>query len=109
MKCWDKNLLADDETWAAIVEPVLCQDEAAVELLARMLFTIKRAIDSGPEGAMRASQTLLKGIEFMYLYTKAHKAAAKLYVLSLEGYLNPQDEPLNLINAALERREGRAR
>jgi hypothetical protein len=32
-----------------------------------------------------------------------HKAAIELYVLSLEGTLKPQDEPLNLINAAIER------
>jgi hypothetical protein len=99
--------LADEEAWIAILEPTLCQDAAAVECLARLLFTIKRAIDSGPEGAMQASQMLLDGIESIYLHTKAHKAAVNLYVLSLEGHLKPQDEPLNLINAALER--GRSR
>ncbi len=52
---------------------------------------------------MQASQTLLNGIELMYLHTKAHKAALKLYVLSLEGNLKPGDEPLNLINGAIER------
>ncbi len=95
--------LIGEEDWAAILEPALCQDAAAVECLARLLFTIKRAIDSGPEGAMQASQMLLDGIESIYLHTNAHKAALKLYVLSLEGTLKPQDEPLNLINAALER------
>jgi hypothetical protein len=95
--------LADEEDWAAILVPALCQDAAAVECLARLLFAIKRAIDSGPEGAMRASRALLDGIEAIYLHTNAHKAAIKLYVLSLEGNLKPQDEPLNLFNAALER------
>ena len=95
--------LADEEDWTAILEPALCQDAAAVECLVRLLFTIKRAIDSGPEGAMQSSRSLLDGIELLYLYTNAHKAAVKLYVLSLEGNLKPQDEPLNLINAALER------
>jgi hypothetical protein len=95
--------LADKEDWTAILEPALCQDAAAVECLAQLLFTIKRAIDSGHEGAMQASQTLLNGIELMYLHTNAHKAAVKLYVLSLEGKLKPEDEPLNLINRAIER------
>jgi hypothetical protein len=103
-----KYLLADEEDWAAILEPALCQDAAAVECLARLLFRIKRAIDSGPEGAMQASRALLKGIELIYLHTNAHKAAVKLYVRSLEGNLKPQDEPLNLINAALERGKSRA-
>lgn len=97
------DLLADDETWAAILDPALCQDSTAVESMARLLFGLKKAIDGGPEGAMQASQTLQHGIEAMYLYTKVHQAALKLYVLSLEGNLKPQDEPLNLINAAIER------
>lgn len=31
---------------------------------------------------MRASRALLDSIELLYLYTNAHKAAVKLYVLS---------------------------
>jgi hypothetical protein len=102
----DRNLLADEDTWRAILEPSLCADSAAVEILARLFFTLKKAIDSGPEGAIRASNTLLRGIEVMYLYTNAHRAALKLYMLSLEGNLKPEDEPLHLINAAVERRMG---
>ena len=107
MECQSEKLLANDETWTAILEPALCQDDATVELLARLLFTIKKEIDSGPEGAMQASKMLINGIELMYLHTKAHKAALKLYVLSLGGNLKPQDEPLNLISAAIERGESR--
>lgn len=99
--------LADDDTWVAILEPALCQDPAAVECLAHLLFTIKKAIDSGAEGVRQASQMLSQGIERIYPYTEAHKAALKLYVLSLEGELRPGDEPLNLIGAAIER--GRSR
>jgi hypothetical protein len=99
----NENLLTDKEDWTAILEPVLCQDAAAVEGLARLLFMIKKAIDSGPDGAIQASNTLRNGIELIYLHTNAHKAALKLYVLSLEGKLKPQDEPLNLINAAIDR------
>jgi hypothetical protein len=102
------GLLADAETWAAIFEPALCKDSPGIEALARLLFTLKRAIDSGPEGAMRASQTLMNGIELIYLHTDAHKAARKLYVPSLEGNLKPQDEPLRPVNAALERGAGQA-
>lgn len=109
MEYLDKDLLADEETWAAIFAPALCENSAAVESLARLLLTIMKAIDSGPEGAMRASRTLLNGIELIYLHTNAHKAALRLYVLSLEGNLKPQDEPLRLINAAVERGTGRTR
>lgn len=63
----------------------------------------RRPIDSGAEGVIQASQTLAHGIELIYPHTNAHKAALKLYLLSSEGNLKPPDEPLNLINAALER------
>lgn len=97
------ELLANDETWIAILEPELCKDSAAVECLARLLFLLKKEINSGPEGVIRASEILTNGIEVMYLYTDAHKAALKLYLLSLIGNLQPQDEPIPLINAAIKR------
>jgi hypothetical protein len=96
------DLLADD-TWVDILEPELCKDAAAMECLARLLFIIKKEINSGSAGVRRASKILSNGIEVMYLYTNAHKAAVELYVLYLEGDLPAQDEPLNLINAAIER------
>jgi hypothetical protein len=65
--------------------------------------TVKEAIDDGPDEARRASNTISAGIELMYLYTDAHKAALKLYLLSLTGQLKPQDEPLRLVNEAIER------
>lgn len=107
MECSSDNLLADDSTWTAILEPALCLDPAAVECLARVLFTIKKAIESGAEGVAQASRTLSQGIEVIYLYTDAHKAARELYVLSLEGKLRPEDEPLQLIGAAIERGNAR--
>ena len=79
------DLLVDHKDWIAILEPALCQDSAAVECLARLLFTIKKAIDNGPDGVEQASKALLSGIELAYLYTEAHRAALKLYLLSLTG------------------------
>jgi len=102
----EQDLLADNQTWINILEPELCKDPAAVECLARLLFLIKKEINSGPEGVIRASKILSDGIEVLYLYTNAHKGALKLYVLSLEGELKPEDEPLTLINAAIERGGG---
>ena len=98
-----EDLLSDDETWINILEPELCKDTAAVESLAHLLFIIREEINSGPEGVIRAIKVLSNGIETMYLYTNAHKVALELYVLSLGGKLKPQDEPVNLISAAIER------
>lgn len=96
------DLLAD-ETWISILEPELCKDSAAVECLARLLFILRKEINSGSAGVRRASKILSNGIDVMYLYTDSHRAALELYVLFLEGDLPAKDEPLNLINAAIGR------
>ena len=96
------NLLADDEDWLTFLDPTLCKAVAA-ESLTHLLFRIKQAVESGPDGAQQASAALLVGIRSLYLHTAAHEAAVELYLLSLTGDLAPQDEPLQLLKAAIER------
>jgi len=106
-ECREEDLLVDTETWLAFVEPCLCNDSDAAETFAHLLQTITEAIENGPDGHRRAVCTLKDGIRLAYGYTKAHKAALKLYNLYLRGKLkSPNDEPLILIGAALERAEG---
>ena len=93
-------MLIDEGTWHAINDP------KTAEWIARVLFVIKEAIESGPEGARKAGEAILANIEAAYLHTEAHRAALGLYMLSLTGQLRPEDEPLRLINGAIER--GRA-
>jgi hypothetical protein len=92
-----RDLLIDEQTWRAINDP------KTAEFIARALFVIKEAIDSGPEGASEASEVILANIESAYLHTEAHRAALGLYMLSLPAHLRPEDEPLRLINGAIER------
>jgi hypothetical protein len=92
-----QDLLIDEGTWQAI------NDSKTAEYVARALFILKGKIDSGPEGAREASEAILANIEAVYLQTDAHRAALKLYILSLTGQLKPEDEPLQLINGAIKR------
>lgn len=92
-----QDLLIDEQTWQAIDDP------KTAEYIARALFVLKGKIDSDPEGAREASEALLVNIKAAYLHTEAHRAAVKLYLLSLTGRLGPQDEPLQLINEAIKR------
>lgn len=94
------DLLIDERTWQAIDDP------KTAEWITRVLFVIKESIESGPEGVREASEIILANIEAAYLHTEAHRAAVRLYMLSLTGWLKPEDEPLRLINGAIER--GRA-
>lgn len=92
-----QELLIDEETWQAINDP------KTAEYIARVLFILRERIDNGPDGAREASETILANIEAAYLHTEAHRAALKLYLLSLTGHLKPEDEPLQLINGAIQR------
>lgn len=106
-----QDLLIDERTWQAIRDP------KTADAIAHGLFIFKKAIDSGPDGAKEASDAILANIESAYLHTDAHRAALRLYLLSLTGHLKPQDEPLRLINEAIKRgtaqmelaRKGRAK
>jgi len=91
------GLLIDEQTWQAINDP------RTAEYIARTLFILRERIESGPEGAKQASEAILANIEAAYLHTDVHKAAVRLYLLSLTGHLKPEDEPLRLIGRAVER------
>lgn len=81
----------------------MIDDPATADSIAHRLFALKEAIDGGARGAKEASDAILADIKEAYLHTDAHGAALRLYLLSLAGQLKPQDEPLQLINGAIER------
>lgn len=96
-------LLADEATWLVFLETAFRKNTIGSDTLAHLLFTLKEAIESGPDGLGRVINTLSDGIRLTYLYTEEHKLALRLYMLYLTGHLNPQDEPLTLLNRAIER------
>ena len=98
-----ESMLTDGETWLAFLEIAFRKDPSSADTLAHLLFVIKEAIESGPDGIKRAVNTLSYGLRMVYLYTDEHKLALKLYLLYLTGHLRPQDEPLTLLESAIER------
>lgn len=77
--CNCRHLLADQETWEIILEPAFCNDPGAADALAHLLFMLKKAIASGPEGSIRVINTLQDGIRMVWPYTEEHKLARELY------------------------------
>jgi hypothetical protein len=55
------------------------------------------------EGINRARETLAAAVELTFTHSRAHAAALRLYLLSQEGQLKVEDEPVRLITAAIER------
>lgn len=102
-ECNCKNLLADQETWEIILDPIFCNNSGAADCLAHLLFVLKKAVASGPEEGMRVINTLQDGIRMVWPYTEEHKLARELYEIYLSGDLKPWDEPRQLLEGALER------
>jgi len=102
-------LLADQETWEIILDPAFCNDPGAADALAHLLFILKNAIASGPEGSMRVINTLQDGIRMVWPYTEEHKLARELYEIYLSGDLKPWDEPRQLLEGALERSKAKSK
>lgn len=102
-QCNCRELLTDQETWEIILDPAFCNDPGAADCLAHLLFILKKAIASGPEGSMRVINTLQDGIRMVWPYTEEHKLARELYEIYLSGDLKPCDEPRQLLEGVLER------
>lgn len=83
------------EVWDSIVE-TFSGDPAAAFILAQVLFQLKEEIRQGRKQS--AITTLEEGIAKLYPYTDAHRAAYKLYLLSVAGKLRPRYDPTVIVN-----------
>lgn len=99
----DGKLIVDQEWLARAVESILKGDADAPETLAQVFISFRDAIRSGLRGMNELDEALLATIEVIYLQSRAHVAALKLYVLAQEGHLRVEDEPLNVLGAAIAR------
>jgi ribulose kinase len=99
----EEKLIVDQEWLAGAVESILKGSPHAPETLARMFISFREAIGSGLRGMNQLDEALLAAIETIYLQSGAHVAALKLYVLAQEGHVTIEDEPLNVLGAAIAR------
>jgi hypothetical protein len=103
----DDNLLTDREDLALDIKAILGGSPHAPEIMARLLLSFRRGIESGLGGMNQTRETLSSAVELIYLHSGAHAAALRLYLLAQQGELKFEDEPLNLINAAIGRSTAR--
>jgi hypothetical protein len=94
------EVMLEREWLAGAVERILGGDADA---LAGLFVEFRDAIDARLRGIEKAREALAVGVELAYLHTRAHAAARELYVLSQEGRLRVEDEPVRLISVAIER------
>ena len=99
----EEKLIVDQEWLSGAVESILKGDPNAPETLAQIFISFRNAIKSGLHGMNQLDEALVAAIEIIYLQSRAHVAALKLYVLAQEGHLRVEDEPLNVLGAAIAR------
>jgi hypothetical protein len=104
-----ENLLFTREELASDIASILKGDAYSPEALAHLFIILRQAIGGGLEGIKRTSETLAAAVELTFTHSRAHAAALRLYLLSQEGQLMVEDEPVRLISAAIERSTGVAR
>lgn len=107
--CGEENLLLTREELAADIASILKGDAHSPEALAQLFVVMREAIAGGLEGIRRASETLAAAVELTFTHSRAQAAALRLYLLSQEGQLRVEDEPVRLLHAAFERNTGLAR
>ncbi len=99
----EENLLFTREELAGDIASILRGDAHSAEALAHLFVNLREAVAGGLERINRARETLGAAVELTFTHSRAHAAALGLYVLSVEGRLRVEDEPVRLIGAAIKR------
>lgn len=101
--CADENLLFSREELASDIAAILSGDAHSADALAQMFVVLREAVEGGLEGINRTRATLAAAVELTFAHSPAHEAALRLYMLSREGRLRVEDEPVRLLSAAIAR------
>jgi len=99
----------DREVLELTIDLVLNADEHASHFLGQLFTSFRQAIDSGLNGIIETRKALAEAVDLIYLHSPEHAAAINLYRLHMKGELKPDDEPLEMINAAISRTTKRLR
>jgi hypothetical protein len=94
------------EDLKGLIDAILEGPHSAISL-GHLLLALRTSIDSGLAGINHARNALSDAIDFVYLHSPEHAAALTLYRRYVAGDLLVNDEPLRLINAAMERSQTR--
>lgn len=106
-RCADENLLFSREELAEDIASILKGDADSPDALAQLFVVLRDAVAGGLEGINRTRETLAAAVELAFTHSRAHAAALRLYMLSQEGRLRVEDEPVRLLDAAVERNTAR--
>ena len=98
-----KKLLWPHQVWPDVFEDSLRNDPELASALAHLMFNMLEAAARGEKEIEKLRNTLKDGIEWIYPFTGAHKAAFKAYLLQLERKMAVEDNPETLMRQAIAR------
>ena len=67
------------------------------------LFALIEHLGQGAEGVRNARFILNQALRLTYPFTRSYRLAYRHYLLSLTGYVKPEDEPEHLLKASIAR------
>jgi len=104
-----KKLLWPHEVCPDVFGDVVKDNPDFAEALAHLMFNLLEPIVKRPGEIEKLCNTLKDGIEWVYPYTGAHRAAFKAYLMKLERMMAVEDNPEDLMKQAMERATRRKR
>jgi hypothetical protein len=98
-----KRLWPDEDEWLDFFREHLCGHPELGEQVARIWFALIEHLGQGPEGVRNARFILSQALRLTYPFTRSYRLAYRHYLLSLTGYVKPEDEPEHLLKASIAR------
>jgi len=98
-----KQLWPDEEEWLDLFREIFCNNPVLAETFARIWYALIEHVGQGPAGARDARRILNQALRLTYPFTSSHRLAYRHYMLSLSGYILPEDEPGHLLRESIKR------
>jgi len=96
------DTLYPSDMWIEILGETLGTDPNSVHLFAQMMLGVKDEVISGTKGATRGANTVMDLIHELFVYSKTFELARRLWIISLDGQLTPDNDPEVVLEAAIE-------
>ena len=93
----------DDQVWLDLLEPMLREDSARADRVARLWHHLLAEIESGPERVTRAAQSVENALRLTFPFTKTYKACMILFQVSLGDDFPVKDDSLAVLSEAIVR------
>ena len=98
-----KRFWPDEDEWLDFFREHLCGRPELAEHVARIWFALLEHHDQGPEGIRNARFIINQALRLTYPFTRSYRLAYRHYLLSLTGYVKPEDEPEPLLKTSIAR------